>query len=197
MFLRKSSDSNDDLSKSIEKALVPYKDFPQPGIVFRNIGPILRNPKLFGEITTRFADRYCNSNINAVVALEARGFIFGAALADRLGLPLVMIRKAGKLPGEVYQASYKKLYGEDTLIMEKDALQPGQRVIIIDDFYSTGGTLQAATELVQAAGAIVHEATFVINNKLVPNKIEFSFPIYSLCTLKSPEPEPVNMNSGP
>jgi adenine phosphoribosyltransferase len=177
------------LAKRIEQSLIPYENFPSAGIVFRDISPILENPKLFSEIIENFADRYKDGKIDAVVALDARGFIFGAALAYQLKMPLVMVRKAGKLPGEVYQASYKKLYGSDSFVMRKDALKAGDRVVIIDDFYSTGGSLQAAAELVQAAGAAVFEGAFLINNMLPPTKLSFSFPIYALYNLRSPTVE--------
>lgn len=97
-----------------------------------------------------------------------------------------MVRKAGKLPGEVYQASYNKLYGSDSFVMRKNALKGGERVVIVDDFYSTGGSLQAAAELVQAAGATVYEGAFLINNMLPPTKLSFPFPIYALYNLRSP-----------
>lgn len=179
--------SHAELSKAIEESLIPYKDFPRPGITFRDISPILENPKLFADIIDNFAARYASSGIDAVVMLEARGFLFGTALAKQLKLPSVMIRKDGKLPGEVYRTTYTKLYGEDSFVMRKAALKPGQKVIVIDDFYSTGGSLQAATKLIEAAGATVYEGTFLINNMQAPTKLSFSFPIYSLYTL-----QPVN-----
>ncbi len=171
------------LSEQIENSLVPYEDFPKVGSVFRDISPILENPQLFGEIIDHFVDRYKERKIDAVVALEARGFIFGAALAYQLKVPLVMIRKEGKLPGAIHRASYKKLYGEDVFVMRVDALKAGQQVVIIDDFYSTGGTLQAASELVQATGAIVYEGAFLINNTKAPNRRAFPFPIYAIFDL--------------
>jgi adenine phosphoribosyltransferase len=174
------------LSQAIETSLIPYKDFPQPGIIFRDISPILENPKLFGEIIDHFVARYKESGINAIVALEARGFLFGSVLAYQLKLPFVMVRKAGKLPGDVYQASYKKLYGTDSVVMRKEALKAGDRVVIVDDFYSTGGSLQAAVELVQMAKATVYEGAFLINNMQVSTKLDFPFPIHTLFNLKSP-----------
>ena len=171
------------LSNQIENLLVPYNDFPQAGIIFRDISPILESPKLFGDIIDHFYNRYKNQEINAVVALEARGFLFGSALAYKLKVPLVMVRKEGKLPGEVYRVSYKKLYGEDVFIMRKNSLNLGDQVVIIDDFYSTGGTLQAAVDLVQSAGATVYEGAFLINNTKAPNKRNFPFFIYTLFDL--------------
>ena len=173
------------LAKSIEQSLVPYENFPRSGFVFRDISPILQNPKLFSEIIEHFSARYSQSKIDAVVALEARGFILGAALAHQLKIPFVMIRKEGKLPGEVHRASYKKFYGVDTFVMQKNALKPGEQVVIIDDFYSSGGSLQAASELVHATGASIYEAGFLINNLDVPTKQIFFFPIYTLFNLNS------------
>ncbi len=171
------------LSERIEDSLVPYENFPKPGSVFRDISPILENPQLFGEIIDHFVDRYKERKIDAVIALEARGFIFGSALAYKLQVPLVMIRKEGKLPGAIHRASYKKLYGEDVFVMRVDALKKGQQVVVIDDFYSTGGSLQAASELIQATGAIVYEGAFLINNTRASNKRNFPFPIYAIFDL--------------
>lgn len=171
------------LSQQIIGSLIPYENFPRQGITFRDISPILENPSLYGEIIDNFYNRYKTQKIDAVVALEARGFIFGSALAYQLKVPLVMIRKDGKLPGEVYRASYNKFYGEDTFIMRKEALKEGQQVIIIDDFFSTGGSLEAAVKLVESAGATVYEACFLINNTEAPYKKDFSFSIYTLTDL--------------
>jgi adenine phosphoribosyltransferase len=170
----------DPLSQQIKDSLIPYENFPKKGIIFRDISPLLENPKLFNAIIDAFYERYKAERIDAVVALESRGFIFGSPLAYKLKVPLIMIRKEGKLPGEVYRASYKKLYGEDVFVMRKDALNSGQQVILIDDFYSTGGTLEAAAKLVQSAEATVYEACFLINNTKVSQKISFPFPIFTL-----------------
>lgn len=175
------------LPQKIVDALVPYRDFPRPGIIFRDISPILGNPDLFKEIIDAFCERYKESGINAVVALDARGFLFGPPIALALGIPLVMIRKEGKLPGEVYKASYKKLYGTDTFVMGKNALKPGDKVIVIDDFISTGGSLQAASQLVQAAGATIYEGAFMLKNK-IPQTQSFDFPVHALCDLNVFEP---------
>jgi adenine phosphoribosyltransferase len=172
------------IAEQIKNSLVPYENFPKEGIVFRDISPILENPKLFTAIIDAFYDRYKEIPIDAIVAPESRGFLFGAALAYKLNVPLVMLRKEGKLPGEVFRATFKKLYGEDTFVMHKSSLKPGQQVIIIDDFYSTGGSLKAASELVEAAGAKVYEGAFLINNTEVATKLSFPFPIFALYELR-------------
>ncbi|MBA3815594.1 MAG: adenine phosphoribosyltransferase [Parachlamydiaceae bacterium] len=171
------------IQEKIKSKIVRYMDFPKAGIAFDDISPILEDPELFGAIIDHLAMRYEEADINAVAALDARGFIFGSALAYKLRLPLVMIRKQGKLPGKLYTASYKKLYGEDSFVMRQDALKAGDKVIIIDDFISTGGSLNAAAELVITSGASVYEGVFLLNNTDVPEKINFSFPIYSMVDL--------------
>ncbi|MEI8365877.1 MAG: adenine phosphoribosyltransferase [Parachlamydiaceae bacterium] len=171
------------LSQQIKSSLIPYENFPEQGIIFRDISPVIENSELFSEIIDNFYERYKTKEIDAVVALEARGFIFGSVLAYKLKVPLVMVRKEGKLPGEIYRVSYKKLYGEGAFILRKDALKAGQQVIIIDDFYSTGGSLEAAVKLVQTAGTTVYEACFLINNTKASNKKIFPFPIYTLTEL--------------
>lgn len=171
------------LSKGIKDSLVDYQDFPVSNIVFRDISPILENTELYHKIIDHFYEHYKGAPVDAVVAVEARGFLFGAPLAYKLQVPLVMVRKEGKLPGEVYRASYKKMYGEDRIVMRKKALKPGQQVVIIDDFFSTGGTLQAVAQLVQAAGANVYEGAFLIDNREV-QKLSFNFPIYSIAVLE-------------
>jgi adenine phosphoribosyltransferase len=171
------------LADQIRDSLIAHPNFPKEGITFRDISPILENPKLFQQIIDTFYLRYKDAKIDAIVAPESRGFLFGSVLAYKLNVPLVMLRKEGKLPGEVYRASFKKLYGEDTLVMHKNSLKPGQKVLIVDDFYSTGGSLKAATDLVEAAGATVYEGAFLINNTLASPKLTFSFQIYTIVSI--------------
>ena len=174
--------SNPLFSDELTQVLKIYHDFPQKGIVFRDINPILLNPDLYNQVIDRFYAHYKEKQVEAIVALESRGLLFGSALAYKLKLPLVMVRKAGKLPGEIYSASYTKLYGEDIFEMQKGVLAPSQKVVIIDDFYSTGGSLNAAVDLVEASGAEVLEAAFLFNNP-IQNKKAFDFPIFYLSEL--------------
>jgi adenine phosphoribosyltransferase len=130
-------------------------NFPKPGIDFVDISPLLASPKAFDEAITVLAKAYAVTRIDAVVGLDARGFLLGLPLAQKLGTPFVMIRKAGKLPGETWSTTYDLEYGQDTIQLSKGAIQPGQQVLIADDILATGGTILAATNLIQQAGASV------------------------------------------
>lgn len=143
--------------------LVP--DFPDPGILFRDITPLLATPEAFDSVMEHFIDRYQKMDIDAIAAIDSRGFIFGAVLAHALKLPLILIRKKGKLPAEAYQESYHLEYGTNTLEMHKDALPEKAKVVIFDDLLATGGTALAATRLIQKSKGIVVELAFLIHLK--------------------------------
>jgi adenine phosphoribosyltransferase len=137
-------------------------DFPQPGILFRDITPLLQNPNAFKFVIDRFADEYRDADLNAVVAIESRGFIFGAPLARSLGLPFVPVRKAGKLPAKHISVEYSLEYGTSQLDIHDDALKRGDKALIVDDLLATGGTANAAAKLVELLGAKVQAIAFVI-----------------------------------
>ncbi len=137
-------------------------DFPKPGVLFRDLTPLLAEPKAFALVTASLASRFVGEALDAVVAIEARGFIFGAAIAQRLNLSFIPIRKPGKLPRQAHQVSYALEYGEAQLQLHCDALQPGAQVLVIDDLLATGGTASAAGELVRQQGAAVAAYVFVV-----------------------------------
>ena len=137
-------------------------DFPKPGIVFKDIAPLLGNADAFADVITDLVDVASASNPTAVVGIESRGFLFAAPLAVALGVGLIPIRKPGKLPWQVARAEYALEYGTDVLEMHVDALRPGDRVLIIDDVLATGGTAGAAIELVEGQGVTVAGCAFVI-----------------------------------
>jgi len=154
-------------------------DFPVKGIVFKDITPVLKDPKALGDIIDSFSRMYKRKKIDAVVGIESRGFIIGAPLALSMGVPFVPIRKKGKLPYEKIRASYKLEYGEATIEIHTDALEKGQRVVIVDDLLATGGTTAASIELVEKLGAEVVSCGFVIElgflkgrDKLPKGKVE-------------------------
>ena len=136
-------------------------DFPKPGIMFRDISPLLASPDAFGEVVRLIAHEWKGS-VDAVAGLDARGFLFGAPLALALGVPFVMIRKKGKLPGDVESFSYDLEYGSDTVEMKRGSLKKGARVLIVDDLLATGGTATAACALVESVDARVAGCAFVI-----------------------------------
>lgn len=130
-------------------AIREIPDFPKPGILFRDITTLLKNGTLFREAVDIFFDRYATWGITAVAGIESRGFLIGSALAYRLGCGIVPIRKAGKLPAPCYTASYSLEYGEDRIQIHQDALEPGSKVILVDDLLATGGTMRAAVNLLE------------------------------------------------
>lgn len=155
-------------------------DFPKPGIAFRDITTLLTNPKAYQQTIQHLIDRYKNTDIDAIVGLEARGFLFSAPVAYELGLPLIPIRKPGKLPFDTHEVSFEKEYGTDTFELHSDALKSGQRVIIIDDLIATGGTIQAAIQLIEKSDAIAFEAACIIELEGLCDHNQFSIPIHSL-----------------
>jgi len=150
---------------SLERILAAIRDvpdFPKPGILFKDITPALEDAEVFRLINDLFAERYAGKGIEKVVGIDARGFILGAALADRLGAGFVPIRKKGKLPSDSFEASYELEYGEATIEVHKDAIAPGQRVVLVDDLLATGGTAAAALDLLERLNADVVETAFLI-----------------------------------
>lgn len=137
-------------------------DFPSPGIVFKDITPLVASPKAFTACLDLFAERWAGERVDAIVGIESRGFIFGAALAARMSASFVPARKPGKLPREVRRVEYALEYGQDALEMHADALAPGARVVILDDVIATGGTAAAALELARRQDADVLGCGFVI-----------------------------------
>lgn len=138
-------------------------DFPKPGILFRDITPLLSSPLAFSESVNLLTSRYRSQKIDAVVAIESRGFLFGAPLAINLGARLVPIRKPGKLPYQTHSHSYDLEYGSDTLEIHCDALEPGQRILVVDDLLATGGTMRACLSLLQHFSVDVVECAFCIH----------------------------------
>ncbi len=137
-------------------------DFPQPGILFKDITPILADARLLKAATELMAHRHVGEAIDKVAAVEARGFIFGVAVAQYLDAGFVPIRKKGKLPYETIEASYELEYGAATLAMHTDAVDEGEQVLIIDDLLATGGTAAAAVSLVEQLGGVVRAVDFLI-----------------------------------
>ena len=137
-------------------------DFPKPGILFRDITTMLKDGAAFSFVIDELAGRYRSGNIDAIAGIESRGFIFGAALAANLGKGFIPIRKPGKLPAQIVSAEYSLEYGTDKIEMHADAVSPGMRILLIDDLLATGGTMQAACELIETTGGIVTECCFII-----------------------------------
>lgn len=170
------------ITNIIKQSLAIVKDFPKAGINFIDISPLLANPTAWQLCIDTLANRYLQQHlkIDAILGLESRGFIFAAALAYRLAKPLIMIRKPGKLPGKTIEANYSKEYGQDHLQIQVNRIQPDQKVLIIDDILATGGTVNAAIELVKLAGGQIVEVCTVIEIIGIPGKININAPVYSI-----------------
>ncbi len=151
------------VSDKIKQIIRDVPDFPKPGIIFKDITPILKSPDLCNEIAHALAEQLQGLQIDVVAGIESRGFLFGLALAQKLNVPFVPIRKAGKLPYKTVQQSYDLEYGSATLEVHEDAFEAGQNVLIHDDLLATGGTVVAASQLVQKLGAKVAGYSFLIN----------------------------------
>jgi adenine phosphoribosyltransferase len=148
-------------------------DFPRRGILFYDITTLLKDRVGFATLIDALSEHYLNARIDAVLAIEARGFIFGPALAYRLNAGFVPIRKPGKLPAETVNWSYELEYGIDTLEIHKDAIGPGQRVIIVDDLLATGGTANACVQLARSLGAEIAGLGFVVELDFLHGRKKF------------------------
>ena len=146
----------------LEAAIRNVPDFPQPGIQFKDITPVLGDARLFAGAIDLMAARHADAGIDACVGIDARGFIFAAAAAKQLGTGFVPVRKKGKLPWKTHEESYSLEYGEATVAIHQDALQPGARVLLLDDLLATGGTAAAAVKLLKKIGAEIVEIGFLI-----------------------------------
>ncbi len=156
-------------------------DFPKPGIMFRDITPMLADPPAFRQVIRQLADHFRDANVNSIVSAEARGFIFAAPLALELGARFIPIRKPGKLPFDTDSFHYELEYGTDTLEMHTDALAKGDRVIMVDDLLATGGTIKACIELAERTGAEVVGCAFVIELDFLKGRDVLSaYDIFSL-----------------
>lgn len=171
------------LAHRIEQAIRDVNDFPKPGIVFKDITPILLDHNLSNDIIADLAERYKSENIDAVAGVESRGFFFGFPLALALGVPFIPVRKQGKLPYETVAHSYDLEYGSAVVEMHSDVVEQGMRVLIHDDLLATGGTAGAAAQLVLKQGGEVAAFSFVVElsflNGADPLK-EFAAPLHSL-----------------
>lgn len=156
-------------------------DFPKPGIVFKDITPLLASPEPFRLAIKQMADRYRDQQIDVIIAAEARGFIFATPLAMELNVGFVPVRKPGKLPYERHSHSYELEYGTDTLEMHIDGVKPGQRVLIVDDLLATGGTVSACCKMVEQCQATVCGCAFLIELKFLEGAKRLEpHPVFSL-----------------
>lgn len=146
----------------LKKYIRDVPNFPKQGIIFKDITPLLKDGRAFADAVNRIADEYKDKKVDVILSVEARGFIFGAAVAYKMGVGLVPVRKPGKLPHRTHSATYDLEYGKDTLQIHKDAFPKGAKVLIVDDLLATGGTTQAVAGLVEKMGGEIVGIAFVI-----------------------------------
>lgn len=158
------------LSDEIKSTIRDVRDYPKPGVVFKDITPVLSDPELVRQIALAMAERYGQDKVDAVAGIEARGFIFGSILARELGCSFVPVRKAGKLPFHTRRRTYDLEYGTAEIEVHTDAFREGSRVVVHDDVLATGGTACAAGELVKSFGAEIVGFSFLINLGFLPGE---------------------------
>ncbi|RPB25060.1 adenine phosphoribosyltransferase [Terfezia boudieri ATCC MYA-4762] len=178
------------LKSSLRASLRQYPNFPSPGILFEDILPLFSIPSAHASLIRALEIHILAthppalsppfSGVDVVVGLEARGFLFGPSLALRLGAGFVPVRKAGKLPGETVKVKYEKEYGVDWFEMQKDAIKPGQKVVVVDDIIATGGSAAAAGELVKQLGGELVEYIFILELDFLKGREKLGAPVYTL-----------------
>jgi adenine phosphoribosyltransferase len=163
-----------DVRTALERFVLDVPDFPEPGIVFKDVTPLLADHAAFTSVIEALAaagrDESGRVVVDKVVGMEARGFIFAAPVALALGTGFVPVRKSGKLPRETHAVSYALEYGEATLEMHRDALAPGDRVLLVDDVLATGGTVRATRSLVESSGGTVHAVAVLMELGFLPGR---------------------------
>lgn len=157
-------------------------DFPKPGILFKDITPVLANPELWDIAMSALVEIANDTHIDKVIGIDARGFIFGAAVADRLKAGFIPIRKKGKLPYETFEKAYALEYGEEVIQVHRDAIAPGENVLLVDDLLATGGTAAAAAELIEQLGGKMVGFAFLIELKFLNgrNNLPGTVPVHSI-----------------
>ena len=167
--------------EELTRAIRDVPDFPKPGILFKDITPVLADARLFASSIERLTEHFRPGEVDAVAGIDARGFIFADAAAFRLQCGLVPVRKKGKLPYQAYEETYDLEYGSNTIAIHTDAVAPGSRVVLIDDLLATGGTAAAAANLLRRLGANILEITFLIELSFLKGREKLrGFPVRSL-----------------
>lgn len=175
---------------TIKSLVRPVRDFPQAGVTFRDITPLYRSPRAMRMVADSLIQRYVESPITHIGAIDARGFLLGAVLAYELNKPLILFRKVGKLPGDTIRDSYATEYSKAELEVQRDAFEGGGQVLLLDDLIATGGTFLAAARLVHQLGATVYEAAAIIDLPDLGGSQKMQdadIPTYSLCAFADSE----------
>ena len=173
------------LEYDLRASIRSIPDYPKPGIMFRDITTLLGNARAFRRAVDEMVQPWAGMKIDKVAGMEARGFILGGAVAHQVSAGFIPIRKKGKLPGKTVRHSYDLEYGTDTIEMQEDAIQPGQRVIVLDDLLATGGTMQAAIELIRQRGGTVAAAACIIELAFLEGRRRLDVPFAAMISYDS------------
>lgn len=172
------------LSEKLRSAVASHMDFPKAGILFRDITPVLSDPKLVEDLIDGMANFHESTLSEAIVAIDARGFIFGSMLAQKLKKPLILARKKNKLPGDLIQNDYQLEYGRDSLAIKKESILKINNFIIVDDLLATGGTAKCISDLLESNNKKVLALLVVIELESLLGRNKFKFPVHSLLQYK-------------
>jgi adenine phosphoribosyltransferase len=169
------------MEKLLKGIIKDVPDFPKKGIIFKDLTPVFKNKNAFKKLIDYFYKKFKNKKIDKVVCVEARGFLIGAPLAYKLGAGLIPVRKPGKLPRETYKVEYELEYGKDALEIHKDAINEGDKVLIIDDLLATGGTVSAVAQLVEKSKGKIEAIAFIVELDFLKGREKLSkYKIFSI-----------------
>ena len=171
------------LSSKINNLIKSYPNFPKEGILFKDICPILADPKIFSELIDEMSSYDFYKKADALIAIDARGFLFASAISLKLSKPLILARKPGKLPGELLEKEYSLEYGNNSLSLQKDALNIGTKFVIIDDLLATGGTVNCVKDILSSIGKEILGLSVVIELDDLGARCRFSFPVKSIINI--------------
>ena len=167
------------IKKLLKNLIKDYADFPKKGIIFRDVLPILENPKVFKELIMEMSNNDIFSQCEAIIAIDARGFIFGTAIANYLSKPLILARKPNKLPGNLITKSYELEYGSDSLSVSKNSIKNFKNFVIVDDLIATGGTVKCVSEILKSENKNILGLSVVVELKELNGRKNFDFPVVS------------------
>ena len=169
--------------KNLESLIKTYNDFPQKGIAFKDILGIMQDPEVFRELILKMSSNKVIKSSEAIISIEARGFIFGSAISLQTSKPMVVARKPGKLPGELIKENYNLEYGKSTLSIQKESLEKFNSYVIIDDLLATGGTIECVANLIRKSGKKVNGSVTVVELAELHGRCRFDFPIESILSI--------------
>ena len=167
------------LSSKLSKIIKSYQDFPKEGILFRDALPVLQDPEVFNEVIIQMSESNICTSADAILAIDARGFLFGTGIALKLKKPIVVARKPGKLPGEIKEKSYELEYGKNSLSIQKEVLNKYQSFAIIDDLLATGGTVKCVSDILLETGKEILGLSVLIELSQLEGRSKFNFPVES------------------